>query len=62
MSRVKGQWLTSGYTCGYNLFSAGLSTSVLVNITIAVFIHNCNIEIQIVVAMNVYFPVSTCRY
>ena len=30
MSRVKGQWLSSGYTCGYNLFLAGLSTSVLV--------------------------------
>ena len=36
--RVSGQWLhlwlqlqrVSGHTCGYNLFSAGLSTSVLV--------------------------------
>ena len=37
--RVSGQWLhlwlqlqrVSGHTCGYNLFSAGLSTSVLVS-------------------------------
>ena len=28
------EWRVSGYTCGYNFFSAGLSTSVLVFIWI----------------------------
>ena len=30
VSRLKSLWFVSGYTCGYNLFSAGMSTSVLV--------------------------------
>ena len=30
VSRLKGLWFVCGYTCGYNLFSAGMSTSVLV--------------------------------